>query len=222
MNHRNYLPRGDRGFLTWITVFLLYLMSRLTKFKVPQEEYDGLEQEKNVYAQKLDVANADATRTPMNIKGKNDAKKVLEKHVRKVVKEYLINNHLLTNEDLMMLGLPIHDTTPTPAPVPEDMPVCKVDISTHRQHSVHVTPGIPVGKSKPPKVHGFEVWGKVGGNPPADDTEWTYVNFSSRSPLRISYPTTDVGKTAYYQARWVNSRNQPGPWSESYVVAVIA
>jgi hypothetical protein len=70
----DYLPQSDEGFLKWITTFLQYLMSRVTKFKVPQEEYDGLDSERNTYAQKLAVAGADATRTPMSIRGKMSPK----------------------------------------------------------------------------------------------------------------------------------------------------
>jgi hypothetical protein len=148
------------------------------------------------------------------VQGKNDARKALKKAIRLAVKEYLSYNHLVTNGDRDNLGLPIHDVKPTPSPMPTDMPVGEIDTSKHQQHSVHVKTGTLTGKSKPPKVHGFEVWRKVGGAPPASDAEWVYVNLSSRSPLLINYPQTEVGKTVYYRFRWVNSRNQPGPWSE--------
>jgi hypothetical protein len=38
----------------------------------------------------------------------------------------------------------------------------------------------------------------------------------------IDYPQVDVGKTVYYRFRWVNEREQPGPWSEGILEAVIA
>ncbi|MDR0619703.1 MAG: hypothetical protein LBG17_07395 [Bacteroidales bacterium] len=110
----------------------------------------------------------------------------------------------------------------TTVAVATDMPAGEVDFSKHQQHSVHVKAGKLTGKSKPPKVHGYEVWNKVGGDPPASDSEWTYVNFASRTPLVINYPQTEVGKSVYYRFRWVNTRNQPGPWSEGFVSAVIA
>jgi hypothetical protein len=222
MSNQDYLPGNDRTFLAWVVNFLKHLNLILSRVGFPQTVYQALTTLCNDFEQKLEIADEPATRTKTSVQQKNDSRKALEKDVRQSVKEYLANNHLVTNGDRDDLGLPIHDVKPTPTPVPKDMPVGEVDTSKHQQHSVHVKTGTLTGKAKPPKVHGFEVWRKVGGDPPASDAEWMYVNFSSRSPLLIDYPQTEVGKTAYYRFRWVNSRNQPGPWSEGYVSAVIA
>jgi hypothetical protein len=184
--------------------------------------YQDLAAQRNDFEQKLVTAEEPSTRTKTSVQVKNDAHKALEKNIRQAVKEYLANNHNVTNGDRDDMGLPIHDPKPTPPPIPTDMPVGEVNTSTHQQHIIHVKAGSLTGKAKPPKVHGYEVWHKVGGDPPASDAEWMYVNFSSRSPLIVGYPQTEVGKTVYYRFRWVNTRNQPGPWSESPVSAVIA
>jgi hypothetical protein len=192
----------------------MYLMSRVTKFKVPQEEYDLLEQEKNIYAQKLQVANADATRTSVNILGKNVAKQVLEKHIRKVVKAFLINNPLLTKEDLKLLGLPIHDTTPTPAPPITTHPEVKVSYTEVQQHiiTVHDEEGKSVGKPK--HAAGFEIWRKVGDPAPVDDTDFQLVVQAPHSPHTLTYTKAESGLRVHYRVRWINTRGVPGPWSE--------
>jgi hypothetical protein len=222
MSNPDYLPSNDRTFLAWAVNFLKQLLQSMTRFGFPNDVYNELVVGRDDFAQKLEVAEEPATRTKTAIQVKTDARKAFEKNIRQAVKEYLTNNHLVTNGDRDDLGLPIHDDKPTPAPLPTDMPVGEVDTSKHQQHGVHVKTGTLTGKAKPAKVHGFEVWHKVGGDPPASDGEWVYANFSSRSPLLINYPQTDVGKTVYYRFRWVNNRNQPGPWSEGYVSAVIA
>jgi hypothetical protein len=222
MNSSDYLPRGDRALLAWAVNFLKHLSPMLERVGFPDTVYQELTGLRNDFEQKLETADEPATRTKPSVQLKNDARKALVQRVRQTVKEYLTNNHLVTNGDRDDLGLPIHDVKPTPAPVPKDTPVGEVDTSKHQQHSVHVKTGTLTGKAKPTKVHGFEVWRKVGGDPPASDAEWVYVGLSSRSPLLINYPQTEVGKTVYYRFRWVNSRNQPGPWSEGYVSAVIA
>jgi hypothetical protein len=222
MNNSDYLPSNDRAFLGWVVNFTKHLFPSLTRFGFPEDVYQELVVMLSSFEQKLEIADEPATRTKTTVQVKNDTHNALEHRIRQVVKEYLTNNHTVTNGDRDDLGLPIHDVKPTPTPTPTDMPVGEIDTSKHQQHGVHVKAGTLTGKSKPPKVHGFEVWRKVGGDPPASDSEWVYVNFSSRSPLLINYPQTEVGKTVYYRFRWVNSRNQPGPWSESYVSAVIA
>jgi hypothetical protein len=221
-NNSDYLPKNDRTFLAWVVNLMKQLAATgLSRWGFPDTVYNALGVLRDDFAQKLEIADEPATRTKAAIQAKNDARTALETAIRQAVKEYLTNNHTVTNQDRDVLGLPVHDTKPTPAPLPTDMPVGEVDTAKHQQHLIHVKAGSLTGKSKPPKVHGFEVWRKVGGAPPASDTEWVYVNFSGRSPMLINYPLTEVGLTVYYRFRWVNSRNQPGPWSET-VSAVIA
>jgi hypothetical protein len=220
MGNTDYIPTNDGKFLTWVKGLFEYLRLHAAAWGIDPVSWSDIE--------KMILAYEDAYLKAENpnhgsadILLKNECRDILKKAVRLYVKEYIEYNHFITDEDRKMMGLPIHDTKPTPAPGPTDSPVGEVDFSTHQQHKVHVKVGTLTGKAKPPKVRGFEVWRKIGGEPPVSDDEWTYVNFSSRSPLLINYPLTDVGKMVYYRFRWVNTRNQPGPWSEGYVSAVI-
>ena len=122
MNYRDYLPRPDRTFLAWVINFLKYLMGRLAQFNFPQDLYQKLDEEKNVFAQKLEVAEEPTTHTKVTVQEKNDARKALEKDLRQAVTEYLTHNHLLTDGDRQLLGLPVHKTTRTPVPPPTDKP----------------------------------------------------------------------------------------------------
>jgi hypothetical protein len=221
MGKIDFMPRKDADFLRWAVNFLTVLGKIKTRVEFPQPVYEELQELLKTFKEKLDLADAPETRTKAAVQTKNDARKALAGRLRQTIAEYLTHNHLLTDADRDNLGLPIHDTKPTPSPIPTDMPVGEVDTSTHQQHRVLVKAGTLTGKTKPPKVHGFEVWRKVGGEPPADDSEYTYVCLSTRSLLVIDYPLTDVGKTVYYRFRWMNTRNQPGPWCEGYVSAVI-
>jgi hypothetical protein len=216
----DYLPAGDKPFLGWITNFLKYLMSRLTKFKVPQDEYDGLDGERNTYAQKLEVATETATRTPMSVQGKNVAKKVLKKHTRKVVNEYLIHNHLLTEEDFRMLGLPIHKTTRTPIPPPTD--AVALEIRQLSGHRVEVNfSRISIDKAdkehreaKPFGVRGVEIRWAILPAPPASQDDLVHSEFDTRSPYIFQFDIPQAGKTLYLCARWENTTGQKGPWSK--------
>jgi hypothetical protein len=219
----DYLPASDQSLLIWVVNLLNQLAAAgLARWGFPEDVYQALVLLRDDYAQKLETANEPATRTKAAVQAKNDSRKALKAAIRQAVKEYLTNNHTVTNQDRDNLGLPVYDKKPTQAPLPTDMPVGEVNTSKHQQHTLHVKAGSLTGKTRPPKVRGFEVWHKLGGDPPASDAEWVYMNFSSRSSLLINYPQTEVGKTVYYRFRWMNTRNQPGPWSESYVSAVIA
>jgi hypothetical protein len=194
-------------------------MSRLTKFKFPQEDYDRLEQEKNIYAQKLEVANADATRTPMNIRGKNAAKKVLEKDIRLSTGEYLTRNHLLTEEDFTMLGLPIRKATRTPAPVALTYPGYSIDSGTIRRLIVHFYDqvqgqGATKTNAKPAGQHGAEIRWAISDTPIVDMSMLTNSSFDTRTPFTLEFEGHDRGKMVYFALRWENTRGLKGPWSE--------
>ena len=220
MSTRDYIPASDGKFLEWVKILFAYVNDHATAFGINPSSWADIDALTAAYDAAYTKAE-DPNRGTADVIAKNEARDALKKATRQYVKEYLASNHLVTDEDRKRMGLPVHDDKPTHAPLPTDMPAGEVDFSKHQQHRVHVKAGSLTGKAKPPKVHGFEVWSKVGGDPPASDSEWTYVNFSSRSPLVIDYPQTEVGKTVYYRFRWVNTRNQPGPWSEGYVSAVI-
>ncbi|MDR2409689.1 MAG: hypothetical protein LBE13_16480 [Bacteroidales bacterium] len=220
MSGKDYLPANAGKFLEFVRNLLSYLIEHVMQWRIDPSTYQAMERLLQEYEAAYTRAEA-PNHGSADILARNESRKALKKEVRQYVKEYLINNRLVTDEDRKRMNLPIHDTKPTPAPVPTDSPIGEVDFSTHQQHKVHVKMGTLTGKTKPEKARGFEVWRKIGGDPPVNDADWSYVNFSSRSPLVIDYPMTDVGKMVYYRFRWLNTRNQHGPWCEGYICAVV-
>jgi hypothetical protein len=79
----------------------------------------------------------------------------------------------------------------------------------------------PRSKAKPDGVHGCEIWTKLGGEAPKDSSELTYVATDTRTPYTLVFGGADVGKTAWYWLRWVNTRGQCGPWG-SPISAMVA
>jgi hypothetical protein len=41
-----------------------------------------------------------------------------------------------------------------------------------------------------------------------------YVDTIKSGRYTIEYPGDDVGKSVYYQLRWIGSKGEKGPWSE--------
>jgi hypothetical protein len=218
----DYIPRPDALFDKWQGNLNTKVAPAAPALNIPLDAVAALQAWRARWIAAYAAFSDPATHTKGTVKEKQEVRTGYEAEIRMFVRTYLTNNPALTDHQREDFGLPVHDTKPTPAPIPTDMPVGEVDFSTHQQHIVHVKAGTLTGKAKPPKVHGYEVWRKVGGDPPAIDSDWTYVNFSSRSPMHIDYPQSEVGTTVYYRFRWVNSRNQPGPWSKTPVSAVIA
>jgi hypothetical protein len=198
MNPRNFLPANDWQFLQWTTNFLTVLTKNLTRLGFLEEVYQELEGLFATFKVKLDLADAPETRTKSAVQAKNDARKALERRLRECVAEYLTNNHLLTDVDRDNLGLPIHDTKPTSPPLPTDMPQGEVGTGTQQQQHIRVKSGTLTGVGKPPKVHGVEVWRKVGGEPLTDDSEYSFVCLSTRTAIVLEFPLTGYGQDGLF------------------------
>jgi hypothetical protein len=66
------------------------------------------------------------------------------------------------------------------------------------------------------------VWVKVGGPAPTDPSELTYLATDTKTPYTAAFDGVDGGKIAYYMLRWVNSRGERGPWSQTVAATVTA
>jgi hypothetical protein len=222
MRRGDYIPTRESVFHPWAKNLVSVSSGNYSRWQIPNTDVSNLSTSFTTYDAKYQTALNPATRTKPAVQAKNDAKKTFTGVLRKFTRRYLLYNPLVTNDDRDLLRLPIPDLTPTPVPPPKTWPNGTVDTSVHQRHTVHVTDSVEVHPhgGLPSDAHGFETWCKVGGTMPASDEEFTYVNFSTTSSLTVNYPLDKVGQTVWYRFRWVNERNQPGPWSET-VSAVI-
>ena len=61
------------------------------------------------------------------------------------------------------------------------------------------------------------------GDPPLSDPasrlagpgELTFLLLSTRTPAAAEFTGPDGGKTAHYMVRWLSTRGDAGPWSET-------
>jgi hypothetical protein len=213
MSYSNYLPRPDRTFLSWVINFLKYLMGRLDVFNFPQALFQKLQQEKDVFANKLELTEEPTTHTKVSVQEKNDARKLLETDLRRAIAEYLTYNHLLTDGDRQLLGLPVHKTTHTPAEVAKTFPWTKANTSILRRLSIDYGSS-ETSKAKPEGQHGMELVSVISDTKPADLGDLTHSYFDTRTPLVIEFTEEERGKTFWFAVRWENTRGEKGPWSE--------
>jgi hypothetical protein len=214
MRNSDFLPRPDRKFLSWVINFLKYLMGRLERFNFPQDLFQKLEQAKNVFAQALELSEEPTTHTKVTIQEKNDARKALETTLRQAIAEYLTHNHLLTDGDRQLLGLPVHKTTHTPVPAPTTVPEAEVALPSPAVVEIHFRDAESEHKAKPTGVHGAEIAWAILDTPTTDWALLTHSSFDTHTPFRLSFEGPDRGKTLFFALRWENTRGEKGPWSE--------
>lgn len=133
------------------------------------------------------------------------------------------NKAQVSNAELEALGLSVYDTIRTPAPVPTTRPVLKVDTSQRQQHTVSWSDETtPTSIRKPDGVHALELHVKIGGTPPATLAECTYVTTDTKTPYLYVFDAGALGQPAHWIGRWVNTRGQAGPISETVTATVVA
>jgi hypothetical protein len=114
------------------------------------------------------------------------------------------------------MGLPVHDTQPTPVTTPNTFPVPTVKQPSPGVVETHVVDSASGRKAKPAGSHGFEMaWG-IFDTAPTDWEQLNHSSFSTRTPLRLTFSGNDRGKTLYFALRWENTRGVKGPWSEIF------
>jgi len=119
------------------------------------------------------------------------------------------------------LGITVPDSGATAAGSPATRPVCEVDTAQRLRHTIDFTDeGTPTRKAKPAGVLGAEIWVKIGPTPPVDPGELTVLAVDTRSPYAHDYPGSEGGKQAHYMLRWVNTRGETGPWSETSTATI--
>jgi hypothetical protein len=151
---------------------------------------------------------------------KNEAKKALTHSLRTFIKAYLAYNPAVSDADKENMGMPLHDGTRTPAPVPATIPELELDSSVIRQITVHFKDAGSGKRGKPAHVHGVELrWELLEATPSSVDGLKSSA-FDTASPYTFKFDEPDRGKSLYICPRWENNKGDKGPWGEIYKAIV--
>jgi hypothetical protein len=214
----DYLPGPDPEFNVWQENFLIYATANMATLGLVAGDLTpittGQTNWSSAYSDHVaKQAAATAARTT-----KDTRRAEYEAAIRPLVRRLQASSSV-DDAERAGLGITVPDPTATPAAVPTTKPVGQVDTRQRLQHTISwVDELTPTSKGKPAGVQGAEVWVKVqptADAPPGDPSGFTFLALDSRSPYLATYDGADGGKTAHYLLRWVNTRGQKGPWSET-------
>lgn len=221
----DWLSHKDSQFDEWQLNFVTFAEAHMVDLGLTMEIINALkssrDQWRTDYSAHTAAQDAALSATKKKNKTRNDYKKFL-----RLLEGQIEANPNVTDETRKASGLPARKKNKSPQPAPDTKPVLRVELKGHRANSVYCAGqvGDAAGTSRgmPNGVSGCELYMKVGGAAPVDETECKYVHLITRSPYKVEFAGADAGKTVYYLARWVNQKGQPGPWSDVTVATVPA
>ncbi len=212
-------PSRETAFDSFITIVVPYLVSNGARFGINTARRTVLTNAAANWTAAYAKTTDRGTRTKNDVADKNAAKASLQVLVRETCRALPV--FVLTPTDRNTLNLRLRDRA-TPTPVPATKPVVQVDTRMRLQHTVHYFDSSSNSRAKPKGVLQCEIWYYISPNgaPPARQEDYCYLAVNRATPYTAHFEGADAGKAVYYVLRWMNTRNEPGPWS-AVVMATI-
>lgn len=214
----DYIPSADAEFDSWLANFVTYASANLADLGLAAADLTPVTNAQTAWNAAFPAHTSAQAAAQAARQAKDAARSDVETAVRPLVRRLQASADV-DDAERAALGITVPDTTPTPVGPPTTRPVVKVDSRQRLQHTIHFADeATPTRKAKPAGVAGAEIWVKlapVADPPPADPAALTFIALDTRTPYVLDFDGPDGGQNAHYMLRWVNTKGQKGPWSET-------
>ena len=217
MSSTDYVPGSDPEFNIWQAEIVDEVKLYATLWGILAVDVTELVAYQTSWTSAFAKGGNQNNRQRPDVKEKDNARAIYEKALRKFIAKWLANNDKVSDAERTRMGLTVKSSTRTSVAVPSTTPVATIDFSVLLQHTIaFVDSNTPTSKAKPDGVIGTEVWCKVG-----DATAFSYLGLCTATPEVVTYEDVDAGKKATYRLRWVNTKGEEGPWSNTVTAMVV-
>lgn len=216
----DYIPSADADFDTYQTAFITYAAANTAALGLVAGNITSLTTAQTAWTTAYPAhitaqASALAART-----SKDTAKAALETVIRQMAQK-VQGNLSVTDAQKAALGITVPDTHATPVGPPGTRPIGSADTRERLNITLSWTDeGSPTSKAKPAGVLGVQIYMKVDGPPPTDVHDCVFVALDTRTPYKVEFAGAQANKTAHFILRWINTRGEVGPISETVSATV--
>ena len=212
----DFIPTADNAFDRMFTLLAGYIgTGGGAALGLPDALVSAFAANADTFATALRAAEAAAT-AAQAATAEKDAARALCVSLARQANAFAQANPAVTAVQRESAGLPVRKPRRTAVRVPDTHPVL---VRVDQSYLVHLLwfadQHRPGSYAKPAGVTFCEVRVAVvapGGAVPADPAALPLAGHASSAPFHQSFHAADVGGTAYYALRWINSTGQPGPW----------
>jgi hypothetical protein len=211
----DYIPAGDAEFLAWAKNFYTVCNENKTAWNLPIGPLGDLDTAIANFEGLYNKCQTDQ-RTKADTQYKNDLCKEAKKVCRAFAQEFLMHNSLITNYDLVRLGLHVRDPNKTPIGVPTKAPRISLErTKASRQLIVRVVDSETEKEAVPYGYNGAVIFYGTFDTPPAAGEDLPKSVLATTAIFLLDdFTAEDEGKRAYIAAQWENERGERGPWSD--------
>jgi hypothetical protein len=163
----------------------------------------------------FDAWKEPSQRNPIKTEKLKEAESAFRPVYRKLYTGFLKESPVVTDDDLVAMGMPTRHTGRVPAPVATTYPAFTIDSATIRRLVIHFFDQLKKkSKGKPDGQHGAEIRWAILAAPPTKIDDLIHSAFDTHTPFTLDFDEDQRGKTVYFCLRWENTRGEKGPWSE--------
>jgi hypothetical protein len=219
-----YIPDPDDQFDTWQAQYATYLNANLAALGLsvvpPDSDVTALNTARTDWQTKYPAHIAAQSAAQTARQAKDASRAAYEQVVRRLTNR-LQTSSAVDDSERAGLGITVPDRVPTPVGAPTSRPVLQADTSQRLRITINFADeGTPTSRARPAGVMGCEIWMKLGGTPPADLSECQFLATDSRTPYTATFDGSEANQTAHFIGRWMSTRNEPGPLSETVSATV--
>lgn len=168
------------------------------------------------------LVTSPSTKTKATVQAKN-TERVNSLAILRPYAQQIANNAGISADTKTAVGVNPRTSVPTPIAAPTTYPTLTISSALPLQHVMRYRDSLasPSVKSKPYGAAAAILFGLPSATVVTDPTTLQFLASNTKSPFLQTWPSGDVGKTAYYAARWITRKGLLGPWGPivSFVIA---
>lgn len=218
----SYIPATDAGLDAWAQNFSAVITASPATYLLGSPDAVSITAAYTNYHTAYMAATTPATKTSVTVAAK-DIQKASALIVFRGYASIIGSNAGVSAGAKAAAGLTVRATGRTPIPAPGTAPIL---------HFIGATPLVatlqyndtstPTTKAKPFGAIQLELWLSIGTVPPVGGVDGTnFYGLVTKTPFAVNFLSGDVGKTAYYYARWTTRTGKVGPWSAVLSAAIV-
>jgi hypothetical protein len=220
----DFIPNRDSQALIWMQTFASGISAAPAIYMLSSADAAAINSAVAGFDTTLQIASNPATRTPVSVNAKDDARTAATQICRQfaILIKY---NAGISDPDKIAIGVRPVNPSREPVECPQTSPLLNIIAATPGNQTLRYADSMtPDSPAKPFGASEIQLFRAIApaATPITDPAAAQFYGKFTKNPLSINFNAADNGKQATYFARWASRRGEVGPWSTPISMAIAA